>query len=207
LAFYCNANNAQTKVQFCFSCAFHFLHFKAIISCALTPSMPIKQKLSLRNQLPHAEYFSQYDCAGGATCNKSRKQPREFRTELRKIGWSKTPRWLWPPPGSEGVPGNIFCVSLSEWKFMLFPGNRTHLKPGKSVWSFLSVFVTKEHRCVLVEELATMIFKMFVIYIPSQRNRYDLWFSFFILLNMLMPDICLQVIFLLNPWAFENNKN
>jgi hypothetical protein len=110
--------------------------------------------LSLRNQLPHAEYFSQYDCAGGATCNKSRKQPREFRTELRKIGWSKTPRWLWPPPGSEGVPGNIFCVSLSEWKFMLFPGNRTHLKPGKSVWSFLSVFVTKEHRCVLVEELA-----------------------------------------------------
>ena len=163
--------------------------------------------LSLRNQLPHAEYFSQYDCAGGATCNKSRKQPREFRTELRKIGWSKTPRWLWPPPGSEGVPGNIFCVSLSEWKFMLFPGNRTHLKPGKSVWSFLSVFVTKEHRCVLVEELATMIFRMFVIYIPSQRNRYDLWFSFFILLNMLMPDICLQVVFLLNPWAFENNKN
>jgi hypothetical protein len=47
LAFHCNANNAQTKVQFCFSCAFHFLHFKAIISCALTPSMPIKQKLCL----------------------------------------------------------------------------------------------------------------------------------------------------------------
>ena len=81
----CNANNAQTKVQFCFCCAFHFLHFKAIISLDANKT----KALSMRNQLPHAEYFSQYDRAGGATCNNSRKQPREFRTELRKTGWSQ----------------------------------------------------------------------------------------------------------------------